>query len=329
MIRDSKSGDLSVTIDSTTTPSISDLTNANFAGGATPVTRLGGATRLDTAVSVSRSDYKASGSAQTVVIARDDVFADALTGGPLAAAKNGPLLLTQSTILSAAVKAELLRVLPAGGTVYVLGKSSAVSDGVANAISALGFRVQRIGGVDRFATAVAIANALGNPTTVFEASGLDFADAMSAGPAAITGHGVVLLTNGGKQASATNAYISAHNANVRFAVGGAARSADTHATALAGADRYATAALVATKFFTKPSTTGLATGQGFADSMVAVPSLGKRNAPLLLLPGNGTVPTSVAAYLQTHADTIMSATTFGGTNAVSDGIVRQVQQATP
>ena len=73
----------------------------------------------------------------------------------------------------------------------------------------------------------------------------------------------------------------------------------------------------------------MATGQGFADSMVAVPSLGKHNAPLLLVPGDGAIPASVASYLQAHADTITSATTFGGTKSVSDSIVAQVQRATP
>lgn len=327
--RDPKTGDLSVTIDSTTTPSIFDLTSADFAAGATPVTRLGGATRTDTAVTVAKADFPTPGSASAVVLARDDVFADALTGGPLAAAKNAPVLLTSSTILPTSVRDELTRVLSPGGTVYVLGKSAAISDGVANAISALGFNVQRVGGADRYATAVAIANALGNPSTVFEASGVSYPDALSAGPAAIANHGAVLLTAGGTQAAATSAYLSAHSGDTRFAIGGWADGADGQATALVGADRYATAAMVASKFFTKPSKTGVATGQNFADSMVAVPSLGRHNAPLLLVPTDGAMPSSVAAYLQAHADTITSATTFGGVNAVSDRVLKQVQQATP
>jgi uncharacterized repeat protein (TIGR01451 family) len=327
--RDPKTGDLSVTIDATTTPSINDLANANFAGGATPVTRLGGANRTETAVTVSHADYPTRGSASAVVIARDDVFADALTGGPLAAAKDGPVLLTSSTILSTGVRDEIRRVLPAGGTVYVLGNSSAISDGVSSAISALGFKVQRIGGADRYATAVAIANALGNPSTVFEASGVSYADALSAGPAAIANHGAVLLTGNGTQAGATGAYLAAHGGAARFAVGGHAGAADGKATALVGSDRYATAAMVAAKFFTKPSNTGVATGQNFADSMVAVPSLGKHNAPLLLVPSNGTMPSSVVSYLQAHAATITSATTFGGVKAVSDSVLKQVQQAAP
>ena len=327
--RDPKTGDLSVAIDSTTTPSISDLANANFAAGATPVTRLGGATRTDTAVTVAKADFPTRGSASAVVLARDDVFADALTGGPLAAAKNAPVLLTSSTILPTSVRDELARVLPAGGTVYVLGKSAAISDGVANAISALGFNVQRVGGADRYATAVAIANALGNPSVVFEASGVSYPDALSAGPAAIANHGAVLLTGGGTQAAATSEYLATHGGDKRIAVGGSAGAADGQATALVGADRYATAAMVASKFFTKPSNTGVATGQNFADSMVAVPSLGRHNAPLLLVPSDGAMPSSVAAYLQAHADTITSATTFGGAKAVSDSVLRQVQQATP
>jgi hypothetical protein len=67
--------------------------------GATPVahpaavgyTRIAGATRIDTAIAASQDDF-AAGAATAVVIARDDEFPDALSGGPLAANKGGPLL---------------------------------------------------------------------------------------------------------------------------------------------------------------------------------------------------------------------------------------------
>jgi len=54
-----------------------------------------------------------------VVVARDNFFSDALTGGPLADAVNGPLLTTQGANESATIDprtlAEIQRVLPAGG----------------------------------------------------------------------------------------------------------------------------------------------------------------------------------------------------------------------
>jgi hypothetical protein len=99
-------------------------------------TRIAGANRQATAVAVSQSAFPTNGSASAVVLARADVFADALAGGPLAAAKHAPLLLTSSGALDPLTKAEIQRVLAPGGAVYLLGGSGALSDAVAAAITA-------------------------------------------------------------------------------------------------------------------------------------------------------------------------------------------------
>ena len=70
-----------------------------------------------------------------------------------------------------------------GHTVYILGGTAAISPAVANALVALGYGVTRYGGADRFETATIIADqGLGNPSTILEAAGLDFPDAVIAGP---------------------------------------------------------------------------------------------------------------------------------------------------
>ena len=81
--------------------------------GSSSVTpsRVSGADRQSTAVAVSSAAFP-GGSASAVVLARADAFADALAGGPLAAAKHAPLLLTSSGSLDAVTSAEILRVLP-------------------------------------------------------------------------------------------------------------------------------------------------------------------------------------------------------------------------
>jgi putative cell wall-binding protein len=183
---------------------------AASAATAPVLTRISGATRFDTAIAASQDQFTASGSAKAVVLARADTYPDALSGGPLAAKVGGPLLLTSSTSLPSAVQAEMIRVLPKGGTVYILGGTSAVSTGVETTITGLGFAVQRLAGADRFATAVAVAGAMGNPTTVFEATGLNFPDALAGGPAAIKSGGVILLTDGSSQSTATAAYLADH-----------------------------------------------------------------------------------------------------------------------
>src|SRR5262245_20044119 len=62
------------------------------AGGKSAVV-LAGADRIDTAIAVSKNSFPTTGSANAVVLARGDLFPDALAGAPLAVNKGGPLLL--------------------------------------------------------------------------------------------------------------------------------------------------------------------------------------------------------------------------------------------
>ena len=289
-------------------------------------TRVSGATRQATAVAVSTSAFPAAGSASAVVLARADDFADALAGGPLAAAKHAPLLLTSSGTLDAVTSTEIQRVLPKGGTVYLLGGTAAVSDAVAAAITALGDVPTRISGSDRYGTAVAIAGAMGNPSTVFEASGLNFPDAISAVPAAVANHGAILLTDGAAPASVTTAYLSAH-ATTRYAIGGPAAYADPSAIGIAGADRYATSDAVALAFF--PDTTGVsvASGANFPDALAAGPLAGTASEPVLLVPPTGALPEPITSYLTTHAATITAAHAYGGNSAITPAVLSEVTQA--
>ena len=228
--------------------------------------RIFGADAIATSVATSEVAYPTAASASAVVLARSDRFADALAGGPLAAAVHGPLLITPGAPISAGldprVLSEITRALGPGGTVYVLGGDSALSPSVDTTLQSRGFQVKRIYGADEYATAVAIANQLGGPTTVFEATGLSYADALSAVPAAIANHGAILLTDGNHQASATAAYLTAHPLDTRYAIGGpmAAAGADPSATAVYGSDLYATSAAVAARFFPRATSFAVATG---------------------------------------------------------------------
>ncbi|HET9187426.1 MAG TPA: cell wall-binding repeat-containing protein, partial [Acidothermaceae bacterium] len=314
---------------------LSDLTvtvaNASSGGGGgggggfghPDLTRVAGADRIATSVAASQAAFAQANSARVAVLARADSFADALSGTPLAAKEGGPLLLTNTTALPAATFAELDRVLPRGDTIYLLGGTSAISTGVQTQLAGLGYSVARLAGPDRYATAVAVAAALGNPTTVFEADGTNFPDALSAGSAAAQQGAAVLLTSGGAQSAATAGYLSAHP-SVRYAVGGPAAKADPGATPLVGADRFATSVLVAARFFTAPLSVGLASGMNFPDALSGGAVTANHGGPILLVPSTGTVPAGTTSYLtKTAALSASSAWLFGGTVSVNDSVFSQ------
>jgi putative cell wall-binding protein len=284
---------------------------------------VAGTDRIATAVAVSQDSFPA-GNAGAVVLARGDAYPDALVGGPLAAAKNAPLLLTEGSMLPAAAAAELKRVLPVGGTVYVLGGTSAVPATVASQLTSLGYSVVRYSGADRYATAVAVAKALGSPTTVLLATGTNFPDALAAGPAAAHVHGAILLTDGSAVPPETATYLA--GAHVTYAIGGPAAAAVPSATAILGSDRYATAAAVAMKFFPSSAIVGVATGTGFPDALAGGAQLALMGGPLLLSSA-ASVPTSTSNYLTADHGGLTNVYVYGGTSVLSANVVAQLTVA--
>jgi hypothetical protein len=290
--------------------------------------RLSGADRDGTAVAISAAKF-ANGAAGAVVLARNDDYPDALAGGPLAAALKAPLLLTPSSGLDEQVAAEIHRVLPSGGTVYLLGGTSALSSAVQSAVTAMGFTSTRVQGSDRYQTALDVAELVdhldGGLRSVFEVTGTDFPDALSSVSAAVANMGAIVLTRGATADPSTTAWLSSHPGLTRYAVGGPAAQADPSATALVGADRYATAAAVASRFFPSPSQIGVATGTSFADAVAAGPAV---SGPLVLVPGQGDLPAPLASYLS-GLSVPPSLTIFGGLSAVDAGTAQEVAGVLP
>ena len=138
-------------------------------------------------------------------------------------------------------------------------------------------------------------------------------------PAAVQERAAILLTAGTTQSRATARYLTAH-AGSRFGVGHAAAVADPSATALAGVDRYETAAQVANTFFAAPGMVGIASGATFADALTGGPMLGAARRPMLLVPPSGALPPMVMTYLRRHANALM---VFGGTKAVHAEMLAQ------
>jgi putative cell wall-binding protein len=282
--------------------------------------RVAGTDRIDTAIQAS---FFLPGTAGAVVLARDDAFPDALGGAPLAAAKDAPLLLTDPASLDPRTLAEIKRVLPAGGTVYLLGGLNALSQAVENAVKAAGYTTVRYAGTDRYGTdLLVVQQGLGNPTTVLLTTGANFPDALTAGAAAAHLNGGVLLTNDTQLPPAVAAYLQANTTDTVYAVGGPAAAADPSATAIVGTDRYDTGAKVATTFFKPPLTFGVASGANFPDALAGGATIGLVGDSPLLLTDPNTLSAPTAAFLAANKSAFSQVASwlFGGTSAVSDNV---------
>ena len=287
--------------------------------------RIAGADRFATAHAALMAEFPTAHSAGAVVLATSQNYPDALIGTALAAAKNAPLLFVNGA-LNADTQADIVRVLPAGGTVYLLGGTAAIPDGVATALKSLGFVVTRYAGADRYGTALAVAAGLNNPGTVFLATGTNFPDALSAGPAAAHVHGTVLLTNGSTMPQSVKAYLAAHPGTV-YAVGAPAAAADHAAIALTGADRYATAVAVDTSVFPGgPTTIGIASGVQFPDALSGGAYQAHFNGAMLLS-DPAALPASTSTYLTSVKSTVSSTAIIGGTAALSMGVQAEIGTA--
>ena len=137
-------------------PSFATPPMTPFSNQDSPVSRLSGNNRYGTAVAISQEGWV---SADVVVLARGDDYADALAGVPLAYALDAPILLTPSARLSSLVRDEIIRL--NAKEVIVLGGYGAISEEVEDILTTeLGLAVKRIAGSNRYGTAAEIAREL-------------------------------------------------------------------------------------------------------------------------------------------------------------------------
>ena len=311
----------------TPSPTVTPTPAPTLAPAPAPTpTRLAGDSRAETAVAVSQAQFPRDRSADAVVLARDDVFADGLAGVPFAVAEHAPLLLTRTTSLDGAVASELRRVLPRGATVWLLGGEQALSRGVARGVASLGYRVERVAGSSRYDTAVAIARRLGDVGTVFVARGADFPDALAAGPAAAARNGAVVLTEDDVPTPVTAAYLADHPDAAVVAVGGPAARAFPRAVAVAGATRTATSLAVATRFLDTASRVGLSRDDLFADALTGGVLAGREGFPILLVRGDE-LPSAVETWLAARSRRLEAVTAFGGPAAIAPSVLEAAREA--
>lgn len=318
---------------------VKDFVVTSSSGHSDPVNRIAGGDRIETAVAASKDLFETDRSVNALVLSRSDSYADALAGTPLAADVRGPLLLTPKEQLDPRTEQEIKRVLVAGGDVFLLGGTAAVSDGVASALQASGYTVTRLAGFNRYETAVRIAddiaNASGSLTTVLLANGNDFHDGLIAGAAAQVAAnpaglgdatGAVLLTNGESMPTETTSWLDAHDGVTRFAVGEVASKAAPTASGIVGTDFADTSRKVAERFYASPANVAFASAANFPDALSGGAHAAAFDAPLLFTDPNA-LPASINGYLVARKSELTIGFLYGGTAAISEEVRTAIVQA--
>lgn len=166
--------------------------------GAAGVIRLSGSDRYATAVRISQNAFSPGAAGVPVAyVASGRNFPDALAAAAAAGAQDGPVLLVPGTSVPASVRVELDRLNPA--RIVVVGGPAIVSAEVESQLGPLAGSggVDRLYGIDRYATAVAISkDAFGSAPQAYVATGRAFPDALAGAAAAGRAGGPVLLVPG-------------------------------------------------------------------------------------------------------------------------------------
>lgn len=302
--------------------------------GPDQVLRVHGSANTATSARMSATAF---GRADTAVVARVDVFADALAAGSLAAAVDGPVLLTQTDYLPYSIANELVRL--DADKVYVVGGPEAVSTHTVDQIEAYVPNVERVSGANRYQTATRVAgetmSIVGSTNRAILARGDVFADALASANLAARANAPVLLTRPKSLPPVTaHALTNVVTPGRVWLVGGTEAISDSVAAAvhdlelpttrLAGANRYATALKIAARaesWGTSVEPTVLARGDAFQHAAAGGPAAAGMGGRILLVrPSGPNDNDDLLARLESDADALDTVFVMGDQSAVPASI---------
>ncbi|HWH33671.1 MAG TPA: cell wall-binding repeat-containing protein [Egibacteraceae bacterium] len=314
------------------------------------VLRVAGSDRVGTAVELVR---RLRTDAAHVVLTPAGAYADTIAAAPLARALGGVLLPTWSDRLDPRVAEELRRLRPAGVTV-VGTQEQLRPEVVAAAVAAAGLEpgaARRIAGVDRYATAAAVAEAVwalapdaGHEAVVAVGHHADerraWPDALSASSLAAAWSRPVLFATREHLPPVTAAALAGAR-GVTLVGGPGAISAeverllatfvDGSVRRVYGQDRYATSVAVADELVragkARLGWVWTATGSEWADAVTAGAEAGRSGNALVLVDGAGGAGDAVAGrWLWRHGGALHSVLVLGGDQAVSGAAAARLAQ---
>lgn len=282
-----------------------------------------GQNRFETSIRISQTGWP-NGS-NTVYLSRGDLPIDALTGSVLASKTSSPILLTNTKSLNPEIKQEIIRLKPI--TLTLLGGEGALSKNVSDELTKLGYKVNRVAGINRYETGVRVANLI-TSNEVFITTGNYSPDALSIAPYAGLKQIPILYTPSKSLPAEVAKYIKDKKITKATLIGGegvVSKGIEQQLKSLGvgtiervgGLDRYATSTAIVKKYRTQfANTIFLASGRSFVDALPGAPLAVKYNAPIILV-DRDTVPSSVSELLTNNYDANTSFNFLGGYGVIS------------
>ena len=302
--------------------STADKTNEN-------VKRISGVDREQTSIEVSKKMFKDG--TNKVVLANKNNYSDVLTAAPFAKANNASLLYISSNSISKEVMSEIARL--KAKEITIIGGEKSVNEGLKKELEKRNFKVDRLSGADRYKTSAQIAAKLiDDKTTTLEiASGENYADALSLNNAAEKDKAPILLVRVNAIDKSVEDVIKSSKASL-INIAGREKSVSESTKAnikkisnatvnrIGGADRYETSILLA-KYSGAKEVVVVASGENFADALVAAPFSAKQKGAILLTNKD---------KLGQNAEQFIKDTKFnksyviGGEKSVSEDVITQL-----
>ena len=306
------------------------------------VSRIAGKDRYAVSAGVSAQLSKWSYDTGTVIIARGDMYPDALSGGPLAVIEGAPVLLTATNFLPADIQNQIVDL--GAQRAIILGGAGSVSTNVEAQLRKLGVTdIERIGGRDRFVvsadTAERVADYWGSDTAII-ASGEVFPDALSASTIAGPAGMPILLVKSDTITDPVQTFIKNHPEINNFIIVGGPATVKTSVTdkikqlrsgayveRIGGKDRYEVAINVAKfgmqNFGMNLNTLTVVRGDIFPDALSGAPLANLHSGPILLTT-SAKLEAKVNTFLQNNQSQIDSIYIVGGTGSVSTTAEQQL-----
>ncbi|MBN3554179.1 cell wall-binding repeat-containing protein [Fictibacillus nanhaiensis] len=304
------------------------------------IKRIGGKDRFEVSAGISKEVEDQGVYSDTIIITRGDLYTDALSGGPLAALEDSPILLTGTHALPNKTLDEIIRRSPEKA--IILGGTGSVSTKVENQLRSLGVQtIQRIAGKDRFEVSASVAKQLAEYTdTAIIASGLNFPDALSASSMAGYAGMPILLVRTSTVPDSIQAFIKDNpDINNFIIVGGPATVSDSVKTKIkqlrsdafvdriGGLNRYQVSINTANygieNYGMDLSSLVVARGDVFADALSGSPLASFTGAPILLTTSTK-VENNIINYLKQKQGETDLIYILGGTGSIATTTEQQL-----